>query len=225
MNGIVKAAKSKAKAPRMSMEQISWWLENAQGATPFMGEFEPYSTEIIKRLKECKTKVQRNNLLESVAHGKEAEVINENGKAFTTCYPGHRSMKGETWKNTKQIAIDLNNRGMSVCFLPEYKDKISADAIVKVAGSWRLADFKCSQSVKSNTIAPDIAHAFEQAEHCIIKITKADKDVICEALDYLRRNNIQTGGFTLVNRYGKCKNITKEEIKRGKYKGLLKGFF
>lgn len=33
IDGIVKAAKSKAKAPRMTMDQISWWLENAQGTT------------------------------------------------------------------------------------------------------------------------------------------------------------------------------------------------
>ena len=225
INGIVKAAKSKAKAPRMSMEQISWWLENAQGATSFMGEFEPYSTEIIKRLKECKTKVQRNNLLESVAHGKEAEVINDNGKAFTTCYPGHRSMKGETWKNTKQIAIDLNNRGMSVCFLPEYKDKISADAIVKVAGSWRLADFKCSQSVKSNTIATDIEHAFEQADSCVIKVLKADKGIICDMLSYFERNEIKTGNLIFVNKYGKHLIIKPSDIAKGKYRYSLKGFF
>ena len=225
VKGVVKKAESTLGTPMMTSEQGAWWIKNAQGATSFLGEFKPYSDEIIKQLKKCDTKAQRNNLLESVAHGKEAKVINDNGKAFTTCYPGHRSMKGETWKNTKRIAIDLNNRGMSVCFLPEYKDKISADAIVKVADSWRLADFKCSQSVKSNTIATDIEHAFEQAEHCVIKMINADKGIICEALDYLRRNNIQTGGFTIVNRYGKCKNITKEEVKRGKYKGLLKGFF
>jgi hypothetical protein len=225
INGIVKAAGSKAKAPRMSMEQMSWWLENAQGATSFMGEFKPYSNEIIKQLKKCNTKAQRNNLFESVARGKEAEVINDTGKAFTTCYPEHRSMKGETWKNTRQTAVDLNNSGISVCFLPEYKDKISADAIVKVADSWRLADFKCSLSVKSNTIAPDIAHAFEQAEHCVIKITKADKGIICEALDYLRRNNKRTGSFTFVNKYGKCKNITKSDFEQKKFWKLLKGFF
>lgn len=225
ITGIVKAAKSKAKAPRMTMDQISWWLENAQGATSFLGEFKPYSDEIIKQLKKCDTKTQRNNLLESVARRKETEVINDNGKAFTTRYPGHRSMKGETWKNTKQIAVDLNNQGMSVCFLPEYKDKISADAIVKVAGSWRLTDFKCSKSVKSNTIATDIEHAFEQAEHCVIKITNADKGIICEALDYLRRNNIQTGGFTFVNKYGKCKNITKSDLEQKRFWKQLKGFF
>ncbi len=225
MNGIVKAAKSKAKAPKMTMEQISRWLENAQGASSFMGDFEPYSDEILKRLKDCKTKAQRNNLLESVAHGKNATTINDNGKAFTAYYQKHRSMKGNAWKNTKQMAIDLNNGGISVCFLPEYEDKISADAIVKVEGSWRLADFKCSQSVKSNTIATDVKHAFEQAEICILKVTNADKGIICDVLDYLKRKNIKMNGFTFVNKFGKCKNITKEEIKREKYRGLLKGFF
>ena len=225
INGIVKAANSKAKAPRMSMEQISWWLENVQGGTSFMGEIEPYSDEIVKQLKKCKTKTQRNNLLESVAHGKDAKVLNDNGKAFTTCYPGHRSMKGETWENTKQIAIDLNDGGVSVCFLSERKDETSADAIINIAGSWRLADFKCSQSVKSNTIATDIEHAFEQADSCVIKVLKADKGIICDTLSYFERNKIKTGNLIFVNKYGKYLIVKPSDVANGKFRYSLKGFF
>lgn len=226
LNGIVKAAKSKADAPRMTMEQILWWLENTQGGKSFLGDIEPYSDELLKRLKECGTKAQRNRLLESVARGGKAEVLNDNGKAFTTCYPGHRAMKGETWKNTKQMAADLNNGGISVCFLPERNDVVSADALIGVASEWwKLADFKCSQSIKPNTIALYLTHAFEQSECCVIKTTAADKGVVCDALDYLKRNNAEMGDIIFVNKSGKHKTITRTDIKYGRHQRLLKGFF
>ncbi len=225
VKGVVKKAGSMADTPKASFDQISWWLENAQGATSFMGDIEPYSDEIIKQLKKCKTKAQRSSLLEGIARDKGATVLNDNGKAFTTCFPGHRAMKGETWKNTKQMALDLNDKGISVCFLPEHKDKISADAIVKIGDTWKLADFKCSKSQKVNTIAPDVIHAFEQAECCVLKVLKADKGVICDVIDYLVRSNIQIRDFVFINKLGKNKIITKSDVERGKYMNMLKGFF
>ncbi len=226
VQGVVKKAGSTLGTPMMTFEQGLWWLENAQGATSFMGDFEPYSDEILKHLKKCKTKAQRNTLLESVARGTDAKVINDNGKAFTTCYPGHRSMKGETWKNTKQMAIDLNNGGISVCFLPEYKDKISADAIIRHKDNevWKLTDFKCSKSMKSNTIQLDISHAFEQADCCVIKVLKADKGILCGALDYFARNGGVIKDVIVINEYGKSKFLSVSDIINRKYNKKLKGF-
>ncbi len=60
VQGVVKKAGSTLGTPMMTFEQGLWWLENAQGATSFMGDFEPYSDEILKHLKKCKTKAQRN---------------------------------------------------------------------------------------------------------------------------------------------------------------------
>ena len=225
ISGIVKAPKSSVGIPKMTNAQKSWWLENTEGATAVMGEFKPYSNEIIERLSMLPTRVQQNKFLESIARGADAQIINDTGKAFTSCYPGHRAIKGETWKNTKEAAFNLNERGISVCFLPEYKDKISADAIVKVSESWRLADFKCTKSVKSNTIATDILHAFEQADCCILKVLKADKGIICNTLAYFERNSIKTGNIIIINRYGDNKIIRAEDIARGKYRFMLKGFF
>ncbi len=229
VKGVVKKAGSALATPMASSEQLGWWIKNVTnkasgGAAPFMSEIEPYSDEIIKRLRKCKTKAQRSNLLESIALGKDATVINDNGKAFTTCYPKHRSMKGETWKNTKQMAIDLNDRGISVCFLPEYQDKISADAIVKVSGSWKLADFKFSRSVKSNTIATDLAHAFEQADSCVIKVQKADKGILCDALDYLVRNARTNKDLLVINKYGKIKTIRASDVINCRHENILRGF-
>lgn len=225
VKGVIKKAGSMAATPMASSEQLGWWLENVDGVTSVTGNFTPYSDEIVKRLKQCKTKAQRNNLLESIAQNKEAAVLNNNGKAFTTCYPEHRAMKGETWKNTKQMAFDLNNKGVSVCFLPEHKDKISADAIVKLGDTWKIADFKCSKSQKVNTIAPDVVHAFEQAECCVLKVLEADKGAICDVIDYLVRNKIQIRDFVFINKLGKNKIITKSDVERGKYINMLKGFF
>jgi hypothetical protein len=55
IGGIVKAAKSKAKAPRMTMEQISWWLENAQGATSYGG----INKEMLSTTKEIRRNRER----------------------------------------------------------------------------------------------------------------------------------------------------------------------
>ena len=225
VKGVIKKAGSMAATPMASSEQLGWWLENVDGVTSVTGNFTPYSDEIVKRLKQCKTKAQRNNLLESIAQNKEAAVLNNNGKAVTTCYPEHRAMKGETWKNTKQMAFDLNEKGVSVCFLPEHKDKISADAIVKLGDTWKIADFKCSKSQKVNTIAPDVVHAFEQAECCVLKVLEADKGAICDVIDYLVRNKIQIRDFVFINKLGKNKIITKSDVERGKYINMLKGFF
>ena len=224
ISGIVKPSKSGASIPKMTNAQKTWWLENTEGATAVMGEFEPYSAEIVKRLRKCSTRAQQNELFESIAHGADAQVINENSKAFTTCYPKHKSMKGETWKDTKQMAIDLNNGGISVCFLPEYDDTVSADAIAKVGGIWKIADFKHSKSQKSNTIEININHAFEQAECCIIKVLKADRGTLCDALDYLVRNNCRVKEMVIINKYGKIKPLKAKDITDGRYHKILRGF-
>ncbi len=135
-------------------------------------------------------------------------------------------MKGEAWKNTKQMAIDLNNGGISVCFLPEYKDKISADAIIRHKDNevWKLTDFKCSKSMKSNTIQLDISHAFEQADCCVIKMLKTDKGILCGALDYFARNGGVIKDVIVINEYGKSKFLSVSDIINRKYNKKLKGF-
>lgn len=155
-DNLVEYSKKRCIAPKYNTKPSKTAKRSAKNTNnkPFVNsksqvDYEPYSDEIQRELLKVKGKDKRNKIFDAVVRNDRAKVINETDRAVTTVFDGHRSMKGETWKNTKQMAIELNNKGISVCFLPEYQSATSADAIVQYKDSWRIADFKCSHSLKT----------------------------------------------------------------------------
>ena len=151
-------------------------------------------------------------------------MINEVKKAKTTLYPTNHGKKTSSWKGTKQMAIDLNNYGSSVSFLPEYKEISSADAIIQFKGKWKIADFKYSDTANHNTIAEDLIHGFEQADTIVLKMMKGDAGTFRRIIEQMQRKECHIGNICLINKYGKIKFLDSIELKNKKYQNIIRGF-
>ena len=179
---------------------------------------------IEKRLSEIKGQKNKNAFLGSILADPNAVILNETNGHKTTLLPGNKGPKTSTWEQTKQMAFELNNNGIDVVFLPEPPYDISADSLIKIGNVFRIADFKYCITPKSNTLAKDLKHGFEQAKTIVLKLTKTDVGMISKALDYLLRNEILYGDIVLINKYGKTTTITRRDIKNKSYIKKLKGF-
>lgn len=194
--------------------------------------FDPFSPIISKKLIELKTNKDKQKLLSEIVEDDSFKPLdlglNSGGK--TLRHPLHKG-KGEnlSWLNTKAMAKDINKAGEDVCFLPEYKDKPSADAIVRINNKWAIADFKHSASTNWNTLAVDLEKGFEQAGNVVLKLENADTGVFLKAMDYLIRNEpkegYRIGDMKVINRLGKPIDITRAEFKKGQYKKKIRGHF
>ena len=186
--------------------------------------FEPFSPVIIEKLRELHDLKNKLKLFESIINDERATVLSEAEGAKTVMFPGHKGVKTDSWKATKQMAYDINIHGESVVFLPEFDGDTSADALVLFKGRPSVADFKYSGGTNWNTLQKDIAHGFEQAGTVVLKLTKMDAGAFKDAIDYLVRNEVPIGNIKLINEYGKIMEIERKEMKSGIYRKKIKGF-
>lgn len=200
--------------------------------------FEPISVIIIEKLKERKDLKQKLKLFEEIMSDDRAKELFRDKEARTIVFPGHKGSQHGTWKGIQQMAMDLNRNGENVAFLSERdidvesssekkekkKGKARADALVLFQGRPVVADFKYCITKKSNTLAGDLEDGFGQASTLVVKLENMDAGVFKDAIGYMVRNDISYGNIKIINKYGKTKELTYEDIKRGRYVKMIKGF-
>lgn len=184
-----------------------------------------YSSPIIeKRLSEIKDRKGKNAFLKSIITDTSAVVLNETMGNKTILFSGNKGPKTNTWEQTKQMAFELNNNGIDVAFLPELLSEICADSLIRIGNIFLIADFKYCVTSKSNTLAKDLEHGFDQAKTIVLKLENMDFGLFKSSVDYLLRNEIPYGNIILINNYGKVLELSKRDIKTGIYKKKAQGF-
>lgn len=205
------------------------------GYVTMFASFEPFSPNIINALNEAKNVREKQNVFENIVSDPAFLPLDVGlkDKGLTYRHPLHKG-KGESseWLKTKRLAKDINVSGEPVYFLPEMESTPCADAITKIKGKWSVADFKVLSSVKSNTIQEAIAKGYSQSgDGVVVKLLNADSGGLKEAIDYLVRNennhpkySFKIGNLKVVNKHGKTLDLSREDIRSGRYKKKLKGF-
>ncbi len=87
-----------------------------------------------------------------------------------------------------------------------------------------VADFKYCITTKANTLAGNLEEGFRQAGTVVVKLENMDAGMFKDAIGYMVRNDISYGNIKIINKYGKTKELTYEDIKRGQYVKMIKGF-
>lgn len=141
----------------------------------------------------------------------------------TVLFSGNKGPKTNTWKQTEQMAFELNKAGYDVAFIPEVDDVTCADSLIMTGKIYRLADFKYCVTTSSNTLAKELEHGFKQAGTIVLRLEHMDAGLFKEAVDYLLRNEIPHGNIILMNKYGKTVELLKKDLKTGVYKKAVKG--
>lgn len=185
----------------------------------------PFSPMIIEAVRMAKDRKTKNAIFESILNDERASVLYQTQTAKTSIFPNHKGKRSPVWAETKQMARDLNQSGISVSFLPEMDDVSCADTIVKIGKKeWRLADFKYSTSTNYNTIAEDIIKGVKQADSIALKLVNADLGSFSDVVKQLKRKDSVPKTMIVINKYGKTRIIERRELLNGKYKKHLKGF-
>lgn len=188
--------------------------------------FDPFSPIILQKLSELKTNKEKQRLLNEVVNDSDFKLLSKSEKtgAKTVIHPLHKGTSSKRWKETKQMAINLNDNGINVAFLPEYPEKTSADAITIFKSKLVISDFKYSSTTNWNTLSVDLIKGFSQSETIVLKLSKMDLGQFRQVIEYMKRNNSKIGNIQLINRYGKVKDIDRKEFESGKYIKKLRGF-
>ena len=182
------------------------------------------SRYIEQKLGEIKDRKSKNAFLESIMNDPTATVLFEVNGYKTILFSGNKGPKTSTWKQTKQMAFELNKVGYNVAFIPEIDDETCADSLIMTGKIFRLADFKYCVTTSSNTLAKELEHGFKQANTVILKPEYIDSGLFNEAIDYLLRNGIPYRNIVLMNKYGKVRIITHKDIRKEVYVRKTKGF-
>lgn len=186
--------------------------------------FEPFSANILQKVNEARSVKEKNAIFASVMNDDRAMIINAINGCSTKLFPGNKGPKTSTWEQTKQMACELNEAGVSVVFLPELDDVVCSDSLIKMGKIFRLADFKYCVTTNANTLAKELEHGFMQAGTIILKLVNMDAGLLKYAIDYLLRNEIPYGNIMLQNKYGKLVELTMKEIRTGIYRKKITGF-
>jgi hypothetical protein len=189
--------------------------------------FEPFSPMITEYLNKLRTNKQRQQLFQAIIKDDAFKVLfkGDINTGTTFIHPLHQGQKKSSWTHTQQMAKEINKTGESVTFLPEKSDKSYADAIVKIKGKWKIADFKYSSTTKWNTLQYELKESFlKQADSIVLKLEKIDAGQFRETIEYLKRNNYKLGNIKLINKYGKVLDLDVLDLKTGKYKKKIKAF-
>ena len=182
------------------------------------------SPAIEKQLVELKNRKEKNAFLESIMTHPSAVVLNETNGHKTILFAGNKGPKTITWKQTKQVACELNRQGYDVAFLPELSSKSCADSLVKKGKIYRIVDFKYCITKKANTLVLDLEHGFQQANTIVLKLERMDSGTLKDAINYLTRNDMALGNIILINSYGQCLDFSRKALKTGIYSKAIKGF-
>lgn len=171
-----------------------------------------------------KDRKSKNAFLDSIMNDRRAIVLHKANGHKTTLFPGSKGPKTRTWRQTKQMAFELNDAGFDVTFLSEINGVVCADSLLKSGKTYRLVDFKYCVTTNANTLAKELEHGFEQAKTIVLKLKNMDSGVFKDAIDYLLRNEIPYGSIILMNKYGKVIELMRKDLKTGIFRKALKGF-
>ena len=90
------------------------------------------SPAIEKQLVELKNRKEKNAFLESIMTHPSAVVLNETNGHKTILFAGNKGPKTITWKQTKQMACELNRHGYDVASELEHGFKQAGVIILKL---------------------------------------------------------------------------------------------
>lgn len=187
--------------------------------------FEPFSPIVREEFAKLKDKRLKDKLFNEILDDKDFKLIglNEKTKRKTILHPLSREPDSKNWIKTQAMARALNEADKDVIFLPEYKDKPSADALLKFKNKYTIADFKYFRTLKSGTIATELINTFDKIETVVIKFKQIDLGIIVEAIDEVKRKNKSLGNIVFINKYNKVYEIDKKELISDKYIYKLRG--
>ncbi len=235
IEGVVKKVGSKAATPEVSLNverifiKAKYGADGAQaGAVSKVSKKvinDPYSPEIEKEMAKFRKEAKKQNVLKQIMNNDKSELsyVASNGHKTIT-HPGH---KKDNWNNTLEMAKRVNEAGADVAFLPEYEEKSCADAVTKIAGKYRIVDFKQSTTTSWNTLQADLKKGFTQAEAVVVKLERMRAEGFIKAIEYMKRSGIKIGDLKVINRAGQILDLTvndmsSEEWYKKKIRKLLK---
>lgn len=136
--------------------------------------FEPFSPIVREKLAELKNNYQKKGLFNEILNDKNFKTIsiNEKTKKKTILHPQSREPDSKNWEKTQAIAKALNQANKDVIFLPEYKDKPSADALLEFKGKYTIADFKYFTTTKASNIANELKNTYKNTPTIVMQFKK-----------------------------------------------------
>ena len=179
-----------------------------------------YIEQCLNKIKDRKSK---NAFLESIMNDPSAIVLHEENGHKTVLFSENKGPKTSTWKQTRQMAFDLNKAGYDVAFIPETDEGLCADSLIRNGKVYKLVDFKYCVTTNYGTVSKELIHGFKQAGTVVLQLEHMDAGLFRNAIDYLLRNEIPYGNIILMNKYGKTVELLKKDIKTGVYKKAIKG--
>lgn len=234
VEGVVKKAGSKAATPEIRSEVKVIFLKSKNGEIGTQAGAaankiskkviaDPYSPELEKEMAKFKREKKKQEVLRQVLNNDSLELshVAPNGHKTIT-HPGH---KKDNWDNTLKMAKDINNSGADVAFLPEYEEKSCADAVTKIAGKYRIVDFKQSTTTSWNTLQCDLEKGFAQAEAVVLKLENMRAEAFITTIEYMKRRGIRIGDLKVINHAGRILDLTVNDISsREWYKKKIRKF-
>lgn len=180
--------------------------------------FEPFSPIVREKLAELKNNYQKKGLFNEILNDKNFKTIsiNEKTKKKTILHPQSREPDSKNWEKTQAMAKALNQANKDVIFLPEYKDKPSADALLEFKGKYTIADFKYFTSNKASNIANELKNTYKDTPTIVMQFEKIDTGILKNAIEELKRKE-SLGNMIIVNKYGKVFELDRLEIKNNDY--------
>ena len=222
--GTITASKSSKAYDTQKIQAILTKLTLPRQKYAYVG-FDPFSPillDVLSKYRDKKRKLQLfAELLEDDAFSTLSNL--EKYPAKTVLHPLHK-IKDRYWKQTSQMAFDLNKAKRDVIFLPEYESATSADALVLFNGKPRIADFKYCKSTKWNTLQLNLSEGFNQAGLIVLKLDRMDAGQFRETIEYMKRNHLPLGDIILINRHGKVMELHHKSLMSNNYRNKIKGF-
>lgn len=188
--------------------------------------FEPFSPIVREEFAKLKNRFEKRKLFDDILNDKDFKTLNIDDKTNkkTIIHPQSREPESKNWDKTQAMAKFLNKADKDVIFLPEYKDRPSADALLMFKGKYTIADFKYFTTVRSSNIANELKNTYKNTPTVVMQFEKIDTGILNKAIEELKRKEI-LGNMIVINKYGRVIEIEYREFISNKYEKMLKGFF